>query len=168
MKKSNKFLTLAFAAIAALSVFTLAACSVKPDSDSASASASDGNLQTVDYKVAESSGELVAFTVTKDVMPLTDATSLFDYMQKLQEKGKLTFEVADGFITKVNGVENPADYSSCWMMYTDLGVLDGVSYSNAEWGTYTYGEKTYNSAAYGVTALPAVEGYTYILHYDTF
>lgn len=164
MKNNKKILTLALAATLSLcAVFAASACAIRSEKDSSS-----DDAQSVDYKVAESNEELVVLTVTHAVMPLTDATSLFDYMQKLQEKGKLTFEVADGFITKVNGVENPADYSSCWMMYTDLGVLDGVSYSNAEWGTYTYGEKTYNSAAYGVTALPAVEGYTYILHYDAF
>lgn len=171
MKKNKKLLTLPLAAtLAVTAAFAFAACTVvnSASGGGSSNSASDSAAPAVDYKVSESNREIVVFTVTGDVMTLTDATSMYDYMVALQESGKVTFEIKDGMITKVNGVENPSDYSSCWMIYTDLGEYEGVSYSNREWGTYTYGENTYNSAAYGVTAMPAIEGYTYILHYDTF
>lgn len=166
MKNNKKLLTLTLAAtLAVTAAFALASCTV---SDSASDGGSSGSAPAVDYKVSESNQELVVFTVTGDVTSLTDKTSMYDYMVALQAEGKVTFEVKDGMITKVNGVENPSDYSSCWMIYTDLGEYEGVLYSNRDWGTYTYGGNTYDSAAYGVTAMPAIEGYTYVLHYDTF
>ena len=47
-----------------------------------------------------------------------DDMYLIDYMEKLKEKGQLEFAVRDGMITSINGIDNPADFSSCWMLYT--------------------------------------------------
>ena len=41
------------------------------------------------------------------------------YMDKLKEDEQITFTIVDGMITSINGVENPADWSKCWMLYTD-------------------------------------------------
>lgn len=98
--------------------------------------------------------------------------SLYDALLKLQEEGKITFEGYTGeygfTITAVNGIQNKEDWSSCWMIYTDLREYDGVVYATDEYGTFTYGEHTYASASYGASSLPVIQGYTYALHYDTF
>ncbi len=111
--------------------------------------------------------------VTDDVVTLTETTSLYDYMCALQADGQITFEVSDGsygkYITSVEGVSEKSESATSgysWMIYTDLTELDGVVYSDPSYGTWTYDNKTLNSASYGVSGLPAVEGYTYALVYS--
>ena len=115
------------------------------------------------YKAEVSDGELVVFVAPE----VSGDMSVKDYFDGLVEEGVLTYTIADGMVTSINGVQNPADYSYCWMFYSDLTELDGVIYSNAEWGTYDYEGKTLASCAYGVEEMPVVEGYTYAAVYQS-
>ena len=73
------------------------------------------------------------------------------------------FEVSDGMITSINGIENPADWSACWMLYTD-----DTENSNTEWGTVEYKEKTYGSSMWGGETLKVKNGCVYIWVYQSF
>ena len=105
-------------------------------------------------------------------MQLADDTTLYDYLCALKEDGEINFEAEQGdygmYITSVEGVTqtNEGTNGYSWMIYTDLTELDGVVYSSADYGTWGYDGKTLNSASYGVSGLPAVEGYTYALVYS--
>ena len=39
--------------------------------------------------------------------------TLADYMAELKTAGEIEFTIENGMITSINGIENPADYSSC-------------------------------------------------------
>ena len=84
-------------------------------------------------------------------------TALIDYMDELKTNGELEFTVENGMITSINGIENPADYSSCWMLYTSDGEM-----ANSAWGTVLYNGEEYGSATLGAEALKIKEGCLYI------
>ena len=112
-------------------------------------------------------------TVDADVTELDEQTTLYDYMCALREAGELTFEAELGeygyFIVSVEGVENTAESATsgyAWTIYTDLSELDGVIYSDASYDTWEYDGRQLASANYGISGLPAVEGYTYALVYS--
>lgn len=93
-----------------------------------------------------------------------EGTSLLSVMKGLQEEGKLSFTVdATGMVTGIEGKDNPADWSACWMLYTSDAEL-----SSTEWGTVDYNGKTYGSAMFGANALLVAEGEIYIWSYQTF
>lgn len=92
----------------------------------------------------------------------TNAT-LLSVMETLQKEEKLTFSLIGTMVSGINGKENPADFSSCWMLYTSDAEM-----SNAEWGTIEYGGKTLGSAILGADALTVVEGGVYVWEYQTF
>ena len=127
MKKTTlkKLLSLALAVMVLVGMMLLTACRTEPlvikDSDT--------------YIVIKTTGE-------------KDDLYLIDYMEKLKEKGQLEFSVSDGMITSINGIDNPADFSSCWMLYTS----DEES-ANAAWGTVEYEGKQYGSAISGAEQL---------------
>ena len=116
--------------------------------------------------------ESVIFTANSEVIELTESTSLKDYLDALARCGELVFAGSDGdygfMIESVYG--RAAEGNAFWAVYTDLVTLEGddAVYSNADWGTFTIGNTLLNSAAYGVSNLPCVEGYTYALVYTTF
>lgn len=104
------------------------------------------------------------------VMETEDGKSMYDALVTLQEDGLLTFggnESTYGFyITSVNGVA--ATDENYWAVYTTLGTYEGVSYSDATWGTIEYSDTLSNnytlaSASYGVSGLPLVRGEWYAL-----
>lgn len=103
------------------------------------------------------SPEPVAIYVTQP----DEGEKLIDYMNDEQSNGKLTFEVASGMVTKINGVANTTN--SYWMLYTD-----DANNSNSTWGTYEYDGKTLASAALGAEALVVVDGCLYVWVYTTF
>jgi hypothetical protein len=84
-------------------------------------------------------------------------TTLMDYMNALKVDGELDFTVENGMITSINGIENPADYSSCWMLYTSDGEM-----ANSAWGTVLYNDAEYGSAILGAGELKIKEGCLYI------
>lgn len=82
---------------------------------------------------------------------------LIDYMGELKADGELDFTVENGMIVSINGIENPADYSSCWMLYTSDGEM-----ANSAWGTVLYNDAEYGSAIVGAEELKIKEGCLYI------
>ena len=87
--------------------------------------------------------------------------TLEDYMDYLEDKGKLDYEEEDGMIISINGKANT--FNSYWMIYTS-----DENYSNSQWGTYEFKGKTLGSATLGATALPLNKDATYVLVYQTF
>lgn len=87
--------------------------------------------------------------------------TLIDFMNHLQDNGKLTFEVSEGMVTMVNGKYQTAN--SYWMLYTS-----DADNSNEAWGTFEHEDKIYGSAMFGVEELPIKEGCVYVLAYQSF
>lgn len=87
--------------------------------------------------------------------------TLKDYMDYLQDDGKLTYTVSDGMVTEINGTSNTAN--SFWMLYTG-----DTENANDAWGTYEYQGETYGSAVSGAEALTVKENCVYIWVYQTF
>ncbi len=107
---------------------------------------------TEEVKVAtveRKSADMVAIRVLEE----TDA-KLVAVMQDLQADGQLTFtKDGQGMITSVNGKENAADWSACWMLYTSDAEL-----SSTEWGSYDYNGETLGSASFGANDMPVKKG----------
>lgn len=104
------------------------------------------------------------------VMETEDGKSMYDALVALQADGRLTFDGSEStygfYITSVNSVA--ATNENYWAVYTTLGTYEGVSYSDATWGTIEHSDapgNTYTlaSASYGVSGLPLVEGELYAL-----
>ena len=89
--------------------------------------------------------------------------TLLDAMNYLKNERELTFEIVGGMISSIEGKSNPADFSSCWMLFTSDEEM-----SNAEWGTTTYNGNTYASAILGAESLTVSAGEYYVLEYVTF
>lgn len=153
MKKS----ALASLAAAAACVLTLAGCG------SGSKIGKESGNVLIDVKS-------VVFTADDGVLALTDATSVKDYMTALAANGELVFSGSEsGYGFYIESVfATCAEGNAYWAVYTDLVKLDGVVYSAAEYGTFTYKGKTLNQASFGVSSLPCVAGYTYALVYSEF
>ena len=98
--------------------------------------------------------------------------SMQDAMAKFKEEGKLTYEGSESeygfYLTSVNGYTPDASKNEFWAVYTTLGEYGGVTYSSAEYGTYDYQGTSCASASYGISGLPMVEGYLYILTISTY
>ena len=141
-RKFISFLTLL--AVLACSLFCFVACG--------------GGTATAE--VVETTDTLVVIRVNE-----THGTAtLYDVMTDLQEKGELQFEIsADKMLKSINGKSNPADYSSCWMLYTSDSEM-----GNAEWGTYDYNGTNCASAILGGDALVVSVGAYYVWVYQSF
>lgn len=91
--------------------------------------------------------------------------SLYDALAFFATSGEITMDGSESeygfYLTSLNGREATDEYY--WAVYTTLGILDGVEYSNAAWGTWEYGGETLASASYGVSGLPLIEGELYAL-----
>lgn len=94
-----------------------------------------------------------------------EGTTLLDIMQDMQAEGALTFELADGMITSINGTANSLTYNPCWMLYTSDS---DPAASNSAWGSYEYGDQTLASAAVGAGSLLVKTGEIYVWVYQTF
>ena len=84
-------------------------------------------------------------------------------MNYLKDDGKLSFELDNGMVSSVNGIDNPADWSSCWMLYTS-----DVDNANSGWGTIDYNGKVYGSAILGAELLTVKDGCLYIWVFQSF
>ena len=113
--------------------------------------------------VIKDSDTCIVIKVTQEAMGDKTDMLLIDYMQTLKDKGELEFKIADGMITSINGIDNPADFSSCWMLYTSDEAL-----SNAAWGTVEYEGKEYGSAVVGAEKLTIKPDQLYIWVYQSF
>lgn len=149
MKKPAKVLSVILAVI--LAALSLASC---------------GEGSSTGAKLLKSSDKLVVIEA--------EATggSLLDALNALKEEGGLSFEGEDGdygyYITSVNGYTPDASANEYWAIYTTLGEYEGVSYSNAEYGTYDYEGTVCASASYGVSGLIMVKGETYVLTVESY
>ena len=112
--------------------------------------------------IKDSDTYIVIKTTQESVGDATDML-LIDYMEDLKEKGELEFSVSNGMITSINGIENPADYSRCWMLYTS-----DDDNANAAWGTAEYEGKEYGSAISGAETLKIKADQLYIWVYKSF
>ena len=92
-----------------------------------------------------------------------DATYLIDYMGKLIESGELTCKIENGMVTSINGIDNPADFSSCWMLYTS-----DAENANTAWGTVEYDGNEYGSAISGAETLKIKADQLYIWVFQSF
>ena len=149
MKHTLRFAAFIVATITAFAGFVLSAC---------------GN-NDADATLLESSETLVVIQAN------TTNGSMQDAMAKFKEEGKLTYEGSESeygfYLTSVNGYTPDASKNEFWAVYTTLGEYGGVTYSSAEYGTYDYQGTSCASASYGITGLPMVEGYLYILTIST-
>lgn len=154
MKKLLKFLAILFA----VCVFTCAiSCNQTQESQPSS---SNSGLAKSLVKVVDNK---VVILVDDDYMQIKDTTVLVDYMHALKADGALEFTMADGMVNSINGKENPADYSSCWMLYSNDGEL-----TNQAWGSVKVDGVEYFSAVLGAERLPIKNGKTYVWEYKTF
>ena len=144
-----------------VSVCMLTGCSLFSQSSSSSSSSGSSVLVPPEAKflVVETTETSVIIKVNK----ADDNQTVLDVMQALQAEGKMSYTLSGTMIQGINGKENPADFSSCWMLYTSDAEM-----ANAEWGTYTYNDAVYGSAIVGADTLPVVDGAYYIWVYTTF
>lgn len=113
--------------------------------------------------VIKESDTYIVITVSNEQMDIKKNTTLVDYMNSLKNDGKLDFEIENGMVTSVNGIENPADWSSCWMIYTS-----DTDNANSAWGTIEYDGKVYGSAIVGAESLIIKDGCIYIWVFQSF
>ena len=113
--------------------------------------------------VVKESDTYIVITVSNDQMQITDQTTLVDYMHSLKNDGQLSFEMDDGMVSSINGIDNPSDYSSCWMLYTS-----DTENANSAWGTIEYDQNVYGSAIFGAESLKIKDGCIYIWFFKSF
>ena len=114
--------------------------------------------------VIKETDKYIVIKASASQMELTETTTLANYMKSLKADKQLEFELdGKGMVSSINGIANPADYSSCWMLYTD-----DAANSNVAWGQIEYKDKIYGSAALGAEQLIVKEGCTYIWVYQSF
>ena len=105
----------------------------------------------------------VIIKITQEALDGATDMTLMTYMETLKDNGELEFAVSDGMITSINGIENPADYSSCWMLYTS-----DEDNANKAWGIVEYEGKEYGSAISGAETLVIKADQLYIWGYKSF
>ena len=98
------------------------------------------------------------FVVIKCQTDKEDLT-LASYMDGLGD----IFLIENGMVVSINGIKNAADWSQCWMLYTDDEEM-----SNTAWGEIEYKDKVYGSAVLGADELIVKNGKTYIWVYQGF
>lgn len=113
--------------------------------------------------VIKESDTYIVISVSKEQMDITDNTTLVDYMNSLKDDGQLTFEINNGMVSSVNGIDNPSDWSSCWMIYTS-----DTDNANSAWGTIEYNGNIYGSAILGAESLMVKDGCIYIWVFQSF
>jgi hypothetical protein len=113
--------------------------------------------------VIKDSETCIVIRTTKEVVGDKTDMVLIDYMSTLIADGKLTCKIEDGMVTSINGINNPADFSSCWMLYTS-----DAENSNSAWGTVEYDGKEYGSAVSGAETLKIKANEIYIWVFKSF
>ena len=154
MKKSFPLLALCLAILAA---FTLSACTQKP-SPSTTPSVGGGSVEPIPM------GEILSVTDTQIVISVNEVeegTTLIAVMAELKANSALSYEIANGMITSLNGKTTAAN--EFWGLYTSDTAL-----SNTEWGTAEYEGKTYGSAMFGAETMPVISNGIYIWKLSSF
>lgn len=89
------------------------------------------------------------------VTDLQGEYTLSEAMATLQSKGEISYAVADGMMTTLNGVT--PEGRNFWALYTS-----DEEFSNTAWGSYEYNGKNYGSSSLGMESLAVAEGEYYI------
>ena len=97
------------------------------------------------------------------VLEAVEEESLLAVMSYLQAKGGLAYTMSGTMVSGINGKNNPADYSSCWMLYTS-----DSEFSNEAWGTITIDGQEFGSAVLGAELLPVRKDALYVWSFQTF
>ena len=113
--------------------------------------------------VIKDSDTYIVIKTTEESLAGKEDMLLIDYMNQLVQSGELTCTIKDGMITSINGIENPADYSSCWMLYTS-----DADNANTGWGTVEYQGVEYGSAISGAEVLKIKPDQLYIWVFKSF
>jgi hypothetical protein len=142
--KNKKILACLLAALLLMNILLLAGCQSEP-------------------LVIKESDTCIVLKVTEEAIGGNTDMVLIDYMDTLVKEGKLTCTIENGMVTSINGIDNPADFSSCWMLYTS-----DADNSNAAWGTVEFEGKQYGSAISGAETLKVKPGQLYIWVYKSF
>ena len=140
----KKILACLLAVVTLLSVLLLTGCKSEP-------------------LVIKESDTCIVLKVTEESIGGNTDMVLIDYMDTLVKDGKLTCIIENGMVTSINGIANPADFSSCWMLYTS-----DEENANAAWGTVEFEGKTYGSAISGAETLKIKADQLYIWVYKSF
>ena len=141
---NKKILTFLLAAVMLMSILLLPGCKSEP-------------------LVIKESDTCIVLKVTEEAIGGKTDMLLIDYMESLVKSGKMTCTIQDGMVTSINGIENPVDYSSCWMLYTS-----DEENANAAWGTVDFEGKQYGSAISGAETLKIKAGELYIWVFKSF
>ena len=116
-------------------------------------------VEEIPATIEQKTDDMVAIRVLK-----TDGKeTLSDMMEYLRKEGAFTYAESGGMITAINGKENAADWSYCWMLYTS-----DTEFANTEWGTVEYGSETLGSAVVGAELLSVTKGAVYVWSYTGF
>ena len=113
--------------------------------------------------VIKDSDTYIVIKTTEESLAGKEDMLLIDYMNQLVQEGELTCTIKDGMITSINGIENPADFSSCWMLYTS-----DEENANAAWGVVEYNGVQYGSAISGAETLKIKPDQLYIWVFKSF
>ena len=109
----------------------------------------------------------VVFTVDDDIMPNVEGKYLIDYLNALQDKGKLTFSAPQStygsFLEEVNGIKADSTKGEYWFIYSD-----DADNTTPAWGEYEYEGQKYYSTNFGLDSQPLKAGATYILMVSTY
>ena len=144
MKKTSKILSLALVILLLACTVLLSGCKSEP-------------------LVIKDSETCIVIKTTQEAMDGKTDMLLIDYMDQLAKEGKMTCKISNGMVTSINGINNPADFSSCWMLYTS-----DAENSNTAWGTVEYDGKEYGSAISGAETLKIKPDQLYIWVYQSF
>ena len=153
----KKLFTLLALCLALLAAFGLAACTQKP-SPSTTPSVGGGSVEPIPM------GEILSVTDTQIVISVNEVeegTTLIAVMAELKANNALSYEIANGMITSLNGKTTAAN--EFWGLYTSDAEL-----SNTEWGTAEYEGKTYGSAMFGAETMPVISNGIYIWKLSSF
>ena len=142
--KNKKILACLLAALLLMNILLLAGCQSEP-------------------LVIKESDTCIVLKVTEEAFGSKTDMLLIDYMDQLVKDGKMTCTIQNGMITSINGIDNPADFSSCWMLYTS-----DEENANAAWGTVDFEGKQYGSAISGAETLKIKAGQLYIWVFKSF
>ena len=88
------------------------------------------------FTVSCKDGEVLPVAIDLTNATVEEGATLLDIMEDLQKEKALTFEIANGMITSINGTATAPTFNPCWMLYTSD---DDPAVSNSAWGTYEIG-----------------------------
>ena len=165
MKTTKKLLSVLLAVLLVCTMFT--ACKEdklvieEPDTNNQTSEPAEDNAK--EKLVTKVSDICIVVKTTQASLEGKTDMLLIDYMAQLKEQGEVDFTISDGMITSINGVANPADYSSCWMLYTS-----DEENANKAWGTVEYKGSEYGSALVGAETLVIKPDQLYIWVYKSF